>query len=147
MNTVDINNPATLEECTKNVPYFSFENLETKAKCVKVYDGDTITVVFDTFGTFRKHHIRVDKIDTPELRTKDAREKELAIKARDFLREKILDKIIMLKCGKSDKYGRILALIYIDGVEINQLMIDKKYAYAYFGGTKSDVFKTKAEST
>ena len=119
-----------------DISYFSFNNEEKQAKCIKVYDGDTITVVFDTFGTLCKHRIRLYGIDTPEIRTKDLVEKEKGFEARDFLRSIILNKIITIKCGEFDKYGRLLGTVIHDGSNINELLIEKKYAYAYFGGTK-----------
>ena len=50
---------------------------------------------------------------------------------RNFLRSKILNKICKIKCKKNDKYGRILAVIYLDDKNINELLITKKYANYY----------------
>ena len=62
---------------------------------------------------------------------------------RDFLRELILNKLVVIKCGKFDKYGRLLAYVfqyYESGKEmsisINDTLIEKKFAYPYDGGTK-----------
>ena len=125
--------------CTKeNTQYFSFCGREFMCKCISVYDGDTITVVFKPFEScvFYKFRIRLSGIDTPEMRTKNIGEKEKATEVRDFLRGLILDKLIKIKCGEFDKYGRLLAYVYIDDTNINQLLIDKKFAYEYDGGTK-----------
>jgi len=143
---------STLESCTKkNTEKFSLVGL-FKAKCVSVYDGDTITCVFDPFisGQFSKFKIRLSGIDTPEIRTKDLDEKKSGIEVRDFLRELILDKIIYINCQNFDKYGRVLAYVYdvakLDALQdtqslttensINQTLINLKYAYAYDGGAK-----------
>jgi hypothetical protein len=71
--------------------------------------------------------IRMMGIDTPEMKTKNTYEKQLAIKARDFLRELILDKFIIIECLDFDKYGRLLANIYIEGnaMSISNMMIEK----------------------
>lgn len=130
----------TLEECTRDVPWFNFSGMKIKAKCVHVYDGDTIHVVFPVSGKFYKHHIRLLGLDTPEIRPKseyDPREKEAAKIAREFLKDQILDKIIDIECETNDKYGRALAWIYLGNVQMNQLMLDKGYAIAYDGRTKS----------
>ena len=78
-------------------------------------------------------------IDTPEIKTKNTYEKQLAVKARDFLRELILDKIVVIECLDFDKYGRLLGNLYIEGNEmsISNMMIEKGFAKAYDGGTKS----------
>ena len=123
----------------KNTPYFSFDKKEYLCKCVDVYDGDTITVVFKPYPNvpIYKYSIRLLGIDTPEIRTKNLDEKKKGIEVRDILREKILGKIITIKCGKFDKYGRLLANIFDEGGQhINKWLVDNKYAYEYFGGTK-----------
>ena len=64
---------------------------------------------------------------------------------RDKLREKILDKIIMVKCLDFDKYGRLLVEIYEikehdTKSNISDWLIDNNYAYVYNGGTKKPWF-------
>ena len=44
--------------------------------------------------------------------------------------------MVQVKCDDLDKYGRLLTVIYIDGVNVNQWLIDNEYAFAYDGGTK-----------
>ena len=124
----------------KNTPYYTLEGHVYICKCVNVYDGDTITVVFMPKGLdkFYKYTIRLSGIDTPEIRTKNPNEKARAIVVRDFIREMILGKLITIKCGKFDKYGRLMANIFVNGESqsINDLLIEKKYAYKYDGCTK-----------
>lgn len=128
-----------LELCTyENTPRFSFVGQVIRAKCVKVYDGDSCTVVFDTSGKNCRHSIRLDGYDCPELRSKSPMEKKCAVLARDFLASVILDTIVQLKCKDFDKYGRILADIEIEGICVNQLMIDRGFGRIYHGGHKSD---------
>jgi len=126
-----------LNNCTyKNTPVFSFDNIKTKAKVVKVYDGDTIWVAFNYRGKYIRVKIRLDGIDTPELRSSNKIEKEKAIKARDYLKRIIDNRIITLHCGKFDKYGRLLGKIYYNNININDKMISTKHAVAYDGGKK-----------
>ena len=35
-----------------------------------------------------------------------------------------------------EKYGRLLADVYVDNIHVNQWMLDNKYAVPYDGGTK-----------
>lgn len=125
----------------KAVPYYTLDGHQYMCKCVRVYDGDTITVVFKPEGlnNIYKYDIRLAGIDTPELRSTITTEKELAIQARDFVRERILGKIIKINCGKYDKYGRLLAYVFElqNNRSLNEILVDQNYAYKYDGGKKN----------
>ena len=129
-----------LETLTTKTNKFSLNGYKTFAKCVHVYDGDTVHVVFKMLSSndCYKWVIRIMGIDTPEIKSKNTYEKQLAVKARDFLRELILDKFIIIECLDFDKYGRLLGNLYIEGNEksISNMMIEKGFAKAYDGGTK-----------
>lgn len=128
LNTVDY----------KNVEKFSLDGYIIDAKIVKIYDGDTVHSIFEYNNKLYKWVCRLDGIDTPEIKSKNPKEKEAAIKTRDFLKEKILDKIVKINCKKFDKYGRLLIEIYCDNDNINNLLIEKNYAKKYDGGTKEE---------
>lgn len=129
-----------LETHTSKTIKFSLNGYKTYAKCVYVYDGDTIHVVFKMPNSNEcfKWVIRLMGIDTPEMKSKNANEKAKAVQTRDFLKGKILDKIIIVDCLDFDKYGRLLGNIFVEGEEIsmNQQLINGGYAKAYDGGTK-----------
>lgn len=111
-----------------------------RAQVTSVYDGDTVTAVLDLgMNITRKCSCRVAGIDTPEIRTKVAGEKEAAYAARDRVRDLILDKWVTLhSIEKPDKYGRLLVKIWNEeGVCINDLLIEEGHAIAYDGGTKT----------
>ena len=97
-----------------SVRRFSFEGDKKIAKVVHVYDGDTIRVVFPVHKTFYKWTCRLVNVDTPEIRTRCKLQKQYGYKVRDALREKILNKIVLIECGEFDKYGRLLVNIYDD---------------------------------
>ena len=138
-----------IEAMTDKTKKFSLNGYKTFAKCVHAYDGDTIHVVFKmpNSNDCYKWVIRMMGIDTPEIKTKNKSEKQLAIKARDFLRELILDKIIIIECLDFDKYGRLLGNIFIEGNEksLSNMMIEKGFAKAYDGGTKSKWGESEAD--
>lgn len=140
-----------LKDCnTKNTPFFTLDGNQFIAKCIKVYDGDTITIAFKPFdehedddentycGNIYKYNIRLAGIDTPEIRSSNPDEKKRALEIRDIMREQILDKFVYIKCGKFDKYGRLLGDIYNEEqtVHYNKWLIDEGYAQIYGGGTK-----------
>ena len=106
---------------------------------VKVYDGDTITIASKMpykNSLLYRFSVRLRGIDCPEIKGKTITEKELACNARDALANKLLGKNIILKNVSLEKYGRLLADVYFDGVNMNQWMLDNKLALPYDGGTK-----------
>jgi endonuclease YncB( thermonuclease family) len=138
---MNIEDHTYLLNCTvNNTKYYTLAGDEYVCKCIKVYDGDTITVAFIPNGlnNVYKYNIRLSGIDAPEIKSKNIDDKTKAISSRDFLDEKINNKILKIKCGKFDKYGRLLADVYLYGetVSINDLLIQNGYGYAYNGGTK-----------
>lgn len=101
------------------------------AKVLDVYDGDTITVDVDFgFSIRMEMRIRLWGINTPELRGSD-REKGLV--SRDYLREMILGKNIILETIKDSKgkYGRILGIIHFNGLNVNEHLINEGFADRY----------------
>ena len=83
-------------------------------RVIKVYDGDTITIASKIpklkNSQIYKFHVRLNGIDTPEIKTHDEDEKNIAIKARDALSDKILNKDVILKNVKIEKYGSNLSI-------------------------------------
>jgi len=110
-----------------------------------VYDGDTITIVAYTGHTLNKFSVRILGIDTPEMRTKSEHEKKLAIKARDYVKTLCLDKVVQLKNHAKEKYGRVLAEVWVDGVSVGARLIENELAYAYDGGTKRSWARERAQ--
>ena len=111
----------------------------TGGQVIKVYDGDSITIAaylpMDSSPLFR-FSVRLNGIDTPEIKGKNEDEKEAAKAARDALSNLILHKVVTLKNVDTEKYGRILADVYLDDLCINDWLIKEHYAVKYDGGTK-----------
>ena len=133
------------------IPEFSFEGRKCQGKVVSVYDGDSVKIVFPLTdkepNELYKWNCRLINVDTPEIRTKNLREKEFGIQVRDFLREKILNRVITVRCEKFDKYGRLLVELLIEGdkgeVSINDWLIENGYAKQYNGGTREKWFENE----
>ena len=104
-----------------------------RAVITSVYDGDTVTADIDLGMKIwlRGERLRLWGIDTPEL--KRGNNRVLARQARDFLRDQVLDQNVVIKTIKDrkGKYGRYLAIIYKDQININELMVTKAYAKRY----------------
>jgi micrococcal nuclease len=109
----------------------------------KVVDGDTIDVVIDLgFDISFTSRVRLAGIDTPESRTRDLAEKALGLESKKYLADRIkAAKNVVIRTEKinsSEKFGRILGWLYLDGENnsINHEMIEKGYAWGYLGDTK-----------
>jgi micrococcal nuclease len=109
-----------IEEIPTKAPVFSLEGKTFVARCVKVYDGDTITVIFKYSEKYYRWRIRLLRINAPELRKQT---KQKGIIVRDTLRNLILNKIVKVKCGKFDAFGRILGEVYLDDLNISSELL------------------------
>jgi micrococcal nuclease len=112
-------------------------------KVENVVDGDTIDVLIDLgFDILFQSRVRLAGIDTPESRTKDLKEKALGLESKEYLKKHLKDaKSVVIKTEKmdsSEKYGRILGWVYINGdtESLNDKMINDGYAWGYMGDTK-----------
>ncbi len=102
-----------------------------KAKIISVYDGDTVTAMVDLgFLHFQEMKLRLYGIDTPELR---GPERERGLVVRDILRDMILDQDVIINSykDKQGKYGRYLANIFINGIDVNEWLVDNGHAVPY----------------
>lgn len=110
-------------------------------RVIKVYDADTITIAsklpYDDSPMYRLS-VRLNGIDSPEIKGKGIldEEKEAAKQARDFVSNLVLNKYIRLEHVESEKYGRILADVYIGNIHLNEILLKERYAVKYDGGTK-----------
>lgn len=118
-----------------------------------VVDGDTIDVVIDLgFNVLFEQRVRLAGIDTPESRTTDKAEKALGLEAKEYLKKHLkAAKNVVIRTEKmdsSEKYGRILGWVYLDGASesINNKMIIDGYAWGYLGDTKVKDFEALAKA-
>lgn len=140
--------PANIyQNCTyENTPTYSYENLRSLIKILRVVDGDTIDIAlyYEETGKIFQHRVRLYGIDTPEKRpslSNEDRDKEIAAskKSLEALTQKLKenDNIVIALFYKPDKYGRLLCTLYDkQGDDINKWMIQSGFAYEYFGKTK-----------
>ena len=117
-------------------------------KVENIVDGDTIDVLIDLgFDILFQSRVRLAGIDTPESRTKDLVEKALGLESKEYLKKHLKDaKSVVIKTEKmdsSEKYGRILGWVYVNGdtESLNDKMINDGYAWGYMGDTKVKDFE------
>lgn len=133
-----------LQNATKGED-FSLNGEEFTARVVDVYDGDTIRVVFFRHGELQQHKVRMEGYDSPEMKPRlNIEHRQEEIKAARAAKAALIGMIhkstqlVKIKCGKSDKYGRLLGTIYLDnGINVNAWMITHNYGKPYDGGKKT----------
>ena len=114
--------------------------MATVSNVISVYDGDTFRVNIDSLPPIvgKNIAIRLEGVDTTEIKGRCQYEKDLAIEARDFVRKKLFNaKEIKLNDLQRGKYFRVVAKVFIDGVSLEKELLDKGLAYKYQGGKKS----------
>ena len=104
------------------------------SRIIRVIDGDTFVVDIDQFPDLigKNISIRVNGIDTPELRGKCDNEKSLAVKAKERV-ETLLktSDTIMLENLSRGSFFRIVADVMIDGVSLGELLLKENLAAIY----------------
>lgn len=104
-----------------------------EATVVSVYDGDTMTVDVELWpGLTWRGKVRVRGVDTPEIQTKSEAEKRRALRARDFVRERI-GKTVYLENVKLGNFGgRVVATVRLqDGSNLAKVLIREGHGKAY----------------
>jgi len=107
---------------------------------IRNYDGDTVT--FNLPGLHPiigdKISIRVNRIDTPEIKGKCEQEKYSAKQAKELVADILKDaERIDLVNIERRKYFRIVADVFVDGESLAAELIEVGMAVAYDGGTKT----------
>ncbi len=105
-----------------------------------IYDGDTFRVNIKGYPSIvgERVPIRINGVDTPEMRGKCVKEKTLAREAKQFTVSKLRDaKVIELRHMQRGKYFRIVADVYVDGNSLGDALINNHLAVTYDGGTKT----------
>jgi len=91
------------------------------ARVTHVIDGDTI-VIQDEHST---NKVRLAYIDAPKIK------QIYGNKSKEYLTQLIYGKTVTIKPITNDKYNRIIAEIYLNGRNINLIMIREGHAWLY----------------
>lgn len=146
-----------------STPFFDMNGINTYGRVVDIHDGDTMKIILPLMNKHYKFNVRLNGIDTCEIKSHNVENKNKALQARNKICHLIQEKwnydkkdintqkeikeflnsfvcIVFVKCFKFDKYGRLLADIYIDcdnhETSLSDILINEKLAYAYDGGKK-----------
>lgn len=90
-------------------------------RVTKVADGDTIKVRLDS-GPI---NVRLDSIDAPERRQPYGKDALAALYAL------VANKTVELEVVEQDRYSRQVAVVYVDGLNVNARMVQEGHAWAY----------------
>ena len=97
-------------------------NKEIQGEIVKVYDGDTITLVENQ----EKVKIRLYGLDAPELNQSFGKE------AREYLLNLCpLHSQAKVKIINKDKYKRVVGIVYCNAINVNEKLVENGFAWAY----------------
>jgi endonuclease YncB( thermonuclease family) len=140
------------------IPKFTFNNLETFAKVIDVYDGDRCTVLMKINNNINTYNIRIFGYNAPSLKSKGSSRQisTNGINAKLLLINLITScgnlidettsirktthiikdnnvKIVKIKLLDFDKYDRIFARIYLDEQNkfVDEIMIESSLVYPY----------------
>ena len=148
---------------TCSISKFSIQHKNVLARVVDIIDGDTLILVFDFLGTYFKFTARLKGIDVSELHnTNDDLKKMSVIAKMRVLSLLVSDNnvasygylpndrkgirslcethplLVHVDCDGFDKYGRVLVNVRTlnQSIDLSELLIKEKLAYAYSGATK-----------
>lgn len=139
-----------------STPAFSLQGQKLYGRVVSIYDGDTMTLVLPVFQQYFKYNVRLMGIDTCEMKSKSAENKDRAHQARNavftslgipvhlstrkeiqkYLQDNII--IVSIACSEFDKYGRLLGDVFAanNSESLSEMLIRQGLAYRYYGETK-----------
>ena len=111
--------------------------MQFQAKVRRVVDGDTLDLDIDLgFNITLSERIRLMGVDTPETRSRDLVEKANGLKSKRFVEDFVGSGNVMIKVHGFGKFGRPLADLIVDGVNLNQRLVELGLAAPYFGGKR-----------
>ena len=101
---------------------FTGTTLAGGGKIVAIADGDTLTILTPDKQQVK---VRLAEIDTP------ARGQPYANKAKQALAEIVFGKTVAVLPLDTDRYGRTVGRVYIDGLDVNEEMVRRGHAWVY----------------
>eukprot|EP00301_Raphidiophrys_heterophryoidea_P027554 c9708_g1_i1.p2 GENE.c9708_g1_i1~~c9708_g1_i1.p2 ORF type:complete len:173 (-),score=28.96 c9708_g1_i1:950-1468(-) len=129
-----------LQDCNSdNTP--EFEPHISRGKVISVYDGDTLTLAarINKHGKPFAFKIRLAGIDSAELKGASGAQLACAQAAKQMLSDRVLGKCVTLTNLGKDKYGRVLARVWCNGVCVNDWMLEQGIVVPYAGKKKAEV--------
>jgi endonuclease YncB( thermonuclease family) len=95
---------------------------QLQGRVVGVSDGDTITVLT---GERQQVKIRLSGIDAPE------KKQPFGAFSKQTLSRQVFGRPVVVEWSKTDRYGRIVGKIEVDGVDVNLEQVREGSAWVY----------------
>ena len=89
---------------------------------VGVSDGDTLTML-DT--RLQQHKVRLAGIDAPEKRQPFGQRSKQSLGLLAYGRP------VRIEAGKTDRYGRLIGRVVVDGLDVNREQVRRGFAWHY----------------
>lgn len=90
-------------------------------KVVSIADGDTFTMLVND----KQIRIRLHGIDCPE------KGQDFGNVAREFLSDFVFGKVVTVEEMDIDRYGRTIGMVTVDGVNVNEKLLEAGLAWHY----------------
>ena len=108
--------------------FLVISNLLFSYRVVSVSDGDTITIMLNG----EKQKIRLYGIDTPEINL------SFGTEAKQFLSDQILNRDVEIEIKDTDRYKRLVAVVYLNNKSMNELLLKEGWAWWYEAYAKKE---------
>jgi len=108
-------------------------------RVVGVTDGDTVRVLTESNGKKQEIKVRLDGIDAPETR------QPFGEASRQWLAKQVFQKEVLVEKKTTDKYGRTVARLKLNGKDVNLESVRAGMAWWYRQYAKNDQALRKAE--
>ena len=103
-------------------------NLLFSYRVISVSDGDTITIMMNG----EKQKIRLYGVDTPEM------DQSFGTEAKQFLSDQILNRDVEIEAKDTDRYKRLVAVVYLNNKSMNELLLKEGWAWWYEAYAKKE---------
>ncbi|MDP8957086.1 MAG: thermonuclease family protein [Actinomycetota bacterium] len=99
-----------------------------EARVAKVTDGDTIRVLYRG----REERVRLIGVDTPEVPWYGGPDECFGVEAANYAKRRLEGQVVRLVSGveRRDRYGRLLAYVYLDEELFNLTLVRLGFATA-----------------
>lgn len=101
---------------------------ELRGRVVKIADGDTLTILD---ANKVQHKVRLDGIDAPESK------QAFGTRSKEHLGEKVFEKDVLIEWEETDRYKRIIGVVYLGDRNINLEMVEDGFAWHFKRYSKS----------
>jgi micrococcal nuclease len=92
---------------------------------VSISDGDTIEILIEHGGGKRPQRVRLGGIDAPESG------QAFGTRAKQHLSRLIGGRHVTAEAHKRDRWGRVVATVYVDGTDVGLAMVEAGFAWWY----------------